>query len=206
MSTQQRKAREKEVRRQAILDAAESLMNESGVFSLNIDVVAARTQLAKGTIYLYFKNKEEILAAIALKARRLLLDEYTRMIADSPDPLSAIKGIILTNYTLYRKNAVHYDLVSLYETHNTLVETDELQQTTHDIWNLVIRLIDEAKAAGQVRADLDSLTFSMCLWGTTTGILQLIKVRSAHIAADDRLDEQRILDLFNDVLHRGIAR
>lgn len=206
MSTQQRKALEKEVRRQAILDAAESLMTESGVFSLNIDAVAARTQLAKGTIYLYFKNKEEILAALTVKARQLLLDEYNRMIADSPDPLSAIKGIVLTNYAFYRKNALHYDLVSLYEANNTLTETDELHRTTHDIWAVVIRLIDAAKAAGQLRADLDTLTVSMCLWGMTTGILQLIKVRNAHIAADDRLDEQRILTTFNEMLHWGIAR
>jgi AcrR family transcriptional regulator len=103
VSTQQRKALEKEHRRRTILEAAESVMQESGLYGLNIDLVAARTELAKGTIYLYFKSKEEILAALTLKARRLLVEAFDQVVSRETDPLSAIRGIIRANYTFTKR-------------------------------------------------------------------------------------------------------
>ncbi|GAB3641297.1 TetR/AcrR family transcriptional regulator [Spirosoma arcticum] len=205
MSTQQRKAQEKEYRRQLILEAAEDLMRESGTHVLNIDAVAARTQLAKGTIYLNFSSKEEILAALTLKSRRLLFDELSAMAMSKPDPLSAIKGIILANYAFLKKNPLHYDLVSRYEANPTLTETDELQQATQNIRDLVIGLIDQAKATGQIRPDLDTITFSMYMWGTVTGLIQLIRGRKDLIETDDQLEDQKIIDLFNGILGNGVA-
>lgn len=205
MGTQQRKTVEKEHRRQVILEAAEQLMRESGVHTLNIDAVAARTQLAKGTIYLYFSSKEEIMAALTLKSRRLLLNELARMAANRPDPLSAIKGIIEANYTFLKENPLHYDLVSRYDANYTLTETDELQQATQHIRDLVIGLIDQAKAAGQIRSDVDTILFSMYIWGTVTGLIQLVRGRKDLIEADDRLADEKIMDLFNRVLSNGVA-
>lgn len=204
MGTQERKAVEKEHRRQLILEAAEDLMRESG-YTLNIDAVAARTQLAKGTIYLYFTSKEEILAALTLKSRRLLFDELHGMMISQPDPLSAIKGIIQANYAFYKKNALHYDLVSRSELNPPVNETDELQEATYRIRELVMGLIDQAKAAGQIRADIDTVTFSMYMWGTVTGMIQLLRGRKDLIETDDQLGDQKIIELFNAILGSGVA-
>lgn len=205
MSTHQRKAAEKQHRRKSILEAAESLMQESGLSGLNIDALAIRTQLAKGTIYLYFKSKEEILAALTLKARRVLHEEFASGAASSEDPLSAIKQMVLANYTFYKKYPLYYDLISLYEANNTLSETDELKQVYRDIAELVTKLVNEAKAAGQVRSDLDPIAFAMCLWGATTGVLQLLRVRNTQLEADYQLEDAGILQLFIAMLEKGIS-
>ena len=55
---------EKSDRRQAILDAAEKLVEETGVEHLSMNVLAARANVAKGTLYLYFATKEELLLAL----------------------------------------------------------------------------------------------------------------------------------------------
>jgi TetR/AcrR family transcriptional regulator len=57
MSTVTRKQKEKQNRRGDILKAAEKVMLANGLHGLNIDLIATETQLAKGTIYLYFKSK-----------------------------------------------------------------------------------------------------------------------------------------------------
>lgn len=55
---------QKEERRQAIMDTAWELFQDSSYDSLTMADVADALQLAKGTIYLYFKTKEELFLAI----------------------------------------------------------------------------------------------------------------------------------------------
>lgn len=59
-----RLAEDKEVRRNAILDAAETVYLGQGGRELNMAEVAAVAGLAKGTLYLYFPGKEELLLAL----------------------------------------------------------------------------------------------------------------------------------------------
>jgi AcrR family transcriptional regulator len=54
----------KEARRQAILKSAREIVDQQGFGSLTVDSVAKGSQLAKGTLYIYFKTKEEILLAL----------------------------------------------------------------------------------------------------------------------------------------------
>ena len=61
MATQRAYEREdKEKRRQAIIDAAAELLDMEASGLPSVDSIAERANLAKGTIYLYFKFKEEI--------------------------------------------------------------------------------------------------------------------------------------------------
>ena len=64
----QRRARqihEKEARRQDILAAARQVWDEVPYPALSMALVARRAELAKGTLYIYFKTKEELFLALA---------------------------------------------------------------------------------------------------------------------------------------------
>ena len=75
MSTAARRAREKAQRRQEILDAARREFFERGFHTPTVDDVATRAEVSKGTIYLYFKSKEEILAHLLLEGLDLLVEQ-----------------------------------------------------------------------------------------------------------------------------------
>jgi len=70
MPTADRKEREKVQRRNAILDAAEKLFFSKGYDNVSMDEIAKEVELAKGTLYLYFKNKDSLFFAIALRRAR----------------------------------------------------------------------------------------------------------------------------------------
>lgn len=78
MSTAQRRAREKALRRKAILAAAKEVFFEQGVSQATVDDVAARAEVSKGTIYLYFPSKESLLAHLLLEGLTLLLRDLRR--------------------------------------------------------------------------------------------------------------------------------
>ena len=78
MGVVERKEREKKQRRENILEAARGLFQERGFLNVTISDIAEVTELSIGTLYLYFKNKEDLYAGLAcLGSQKVdtLLDE-----------------------------------------------------------------------------------------------------------------------------------
>ena len=53
-----------EERKDQILNAAEEVFNQKGLDNARMDDIAEETGLSKGTLYLYFKSKDDLIAAI----------------------------------------------------------------------------------------------------------------------------------------------
>ena len=206
MSTKDRKLLEKENRRESILAAAESVMSSHGIHGLSIDLIANETQLAKGTIYLYFKSKEEILSFLSVKARKLLLKEFQKITEKELTPIEKIKELVYTNYSFYKKEPLYYDLVSLYEVNNTLTETEEMHESGQDISNLITGIITQAKEDGSLNPNINPMYFSFCMWGMTVGVFQLIKVRGTLMNEKMNISEKDLLNTFMECLENGIRK
>ncbi len=204
--TSERKEKEKENRRSEILKAAMKLMKKNGLHGLHMDQVAEETALAKGTLYLYFKSKEEIIATLTVKARKLLYKEFMKVDEMDLDPLQKLREIILVNYQFYRKNPLYYDLVSLYEANHTLDETDEMYASSSEINTLVAKIATQAKNEGKLNPNLEPLTFTMILWGMTVGILQLLKVRGPLIQKKLHITENQILETYLNTIFSGLEK
>ena len=206
MSTKDRKILEKENRRESILSAAESVMSIHGIHGLSIDLIANETQLAKGTIYLYFKSKEEILSILSVKARKLLFKEFQKIQKKNISTIDQVKELVHTNYAFYKKKPMYYDLMSLYEVNNTLTETEEMHESGQDISNLIIDIVVKAQKDGTLNPGINPLHFSFCLWGMTVGVFQLLKVRGTLMNEKMNISEQDLLDTFMQTLEFGIKK
>ena len=204
MSTKDRKLLEKENRRQVILDAAEAIMQVNGVHGLNVDLIAQETQLAKGTIYLYFKSKEEILATLTLKARNLLFHAFKKAVTEHDLPIEQLKSVVYANYQFYQENPLLNDLVSLYEANSQLVETAELQEASDNITKLVVEIAQKAKENGTLNLSVNPLHFTIILWGMTMGVHQLFKIRGKNIQENLNISEQELLESYVQFLDNGI--
>ena len=58
------KERQREERAELILQAAEAVLTEKGYYDTTIDEIAARVGIAKGTVYLHFPSKEDLVVAL----------------------------------------------------------------------------------------------------------------------------------------------
>ena len=72
MGIQERKEREKERRRQQIIVAAKRVFSEKGFNKATMEDIAKEAELSPGTLYLYFKNKEELYASLSLRILQYL--------------------------------------------------------------------------------------------------------------------------------------
>ncbi len=73
MGIQERKEREKERRRQQIIVAAKRVFSDKGFNKATMEDIAREAELSPGTLYLYFKNKEELYASLSLRILQYLL-------------------------------------------------------------------------------------------------------------------------------------
>jgi AcrR family transcriptional regulator len=72
MGIQERKEREKERRRQQIMIAAKRVFSANGFNRSTMEDIAREAELSPGTIYLYFKNKDELYASLSLRILQYL--------------------------------------------------------------------------------------------------------------------------------------
>ncbi|MDJ0828710.1 MAG: TetR/AcrR family transcriptional regulator [Desulfobacterales bacterium] len=72
MGIQERKERERERRKQQIIVAAKRVFSEKGFTKATMEDIAKEAELSPGTLYLYFKNKEELYASLTLRILQYL--------------------------------------------------------------------------------------------------------------------------------------
>jgi len=85
MSVKERREREEKARLASILEAAEKVFARSGYYQARVDDIAEEAELAKGTIYYYFKSKDEIYFALLKREAQHIHEEIRRLITeDSP--------------------------------------------------------------------------------------------------------------------------
>lgn len=206
MGTKDRKQTEKENRRELILEAAEKIMQQNGLHGLSIDSIAHETRLATGTIYLYFKNKEEILSILTIKARDMILREFQKVADGNENSIEKLKSIVRANYLFYKNHPMYYDLISLYDANNKLTETEDMYKSSENITKLVVGIANSAKEDGVLNPTINPMHLTMCMYGMTAGMLQIIKVRGALMQDRLAILEDELLHDFMEILENGIKK
>ncbi|MCG6909545.1 MAG: TetR/AcrR family transcriptional regulator [Deltaproteobacteria bacterium] len=102
MGIQERKERERERRRQQIIVAAKRVFTERGFNRATMEDIAKEAELSPGTLYLYFKNKEELYASLSLRILQYLgiRIDHVENEGDS-DPLAKLDKLIEAMYDVY---------------------------------------------------------------------------------------------------------
>src|SRR5208337_2306661 len=86
---QKNKEEYKEEAKKRILDAAMEVAKKKGYQSMTLDDVAGEVGVTKGTLYLYFKNKEELFRCVSLEMAKTFKEmmEYTLVESDDLDTI-----------------------------------------------------------------------------------------------------------------------
>src|SRR5271156_6844793 len=89
----ERRGEEKERRRAEILDAAEALYASKGWDALTVEQVARSARLSRALVYVYFRDKEELLFAIGDRAMSVLRDRFLAAAASHAAGMDKVEAI-----------------------------------------------------------------------------------------------------------------
>ena len=80
MGIYERKQREKAQRKIDIINAARKIFSNKGFNSATMEEIALEAELSPGTLYLYFKNKEELHISLSIEILKYLTDEIQKVV------------------------------------------------------------------------------------------------------------------------------
>lgn len=89
----ERKDREKEARRKVILEAATRIFSQKGFAATTMEDVADRAELSVGTLYLYFRSKEEIYLSMILDAMDVFHEGLVRIAESRRGPAEKRRAV-----------------------------------------------------------------------------------------------------------------
>jgi AcrR family transcriptional regulator len=181
MGTAERKQREKDLRRKQILDAAEKTFLEKGFDNTTMDEIAEVCELSKGTLYLYFRNKNELYFHVLLE----ILDQYCDLVEEEmarhtgyPERLASLGRAYLTFYDKYplRFRLVNEIRHPHHEEYEEVVmeEAMVLVNRASRVWNLITGTIREGVELGYFKTDIDPMKVGLSLWAGGYGIIRLM--------------------------------
>jgi len=171
MTIAERKQREKEEMRGLILDAARKVFLEKGYAQASIRSIAEETEYSPGTIYLYFKDKDEIFHALHEEGFRRMLEKM-QPLEHVPDPLERLKAMGRVYLEFARNNKDLYDLMFIIQApikHEEQTEKWQMGQRTLEYLKNVLR---DCQAKGHFKnQDVEYLSFA--IWSTVHGMSAL---------------------------------
>ena len=85
----------KKDKKEIILDAAENLMMKSSQKDISVSKIAIEAGVGKGSIYYYFKSKEEIMYAVIERGYKKSLHEYLKCINENFSAIEKIKTLFI---------------------------------------------------------------------------------------------------------------
>ncbi len=213
MSTAARRERERQRRRQEILEAARGLFCDKGYASTTVDDIAAAAELSKGTVYLYFRSKDELYASVVLEGFKKL-EVRLRELADSDMPVQGKVDAILGAFVDHCvSNPDYFRLTQLFaggSVRDNLPKEvrDDIEAHARDLLLLGAGVVERGIEEGVFRRDLDPFMASLIAWRTLTGLLDLVIFGGQLVR---RKDTQRLMrqamDLFmRGAMNRGVPR
>lgn len=120
------KEQERENRRRAIIDAALSLFARKDFHEVTVDEIAEQIGLSKGTLYLYFKNKEDLFFSIIQEKTDQLFGRLQEAMSQGETFIERMENLIRSYLLFFEEHRSFYHIIHSEKTRLSGEETSRL--------------------------------------------------------------------------------
>jgi len=137
-----------------IIDAATKVFAKKGFYNAKVSEIAQEAGIADGTIYIYFKHKDDILISLFEEKMQEVLDNMKQQISLESDPLKKIEKFALVHLKLIQDNKDIAEIIQV-----ELRQSSKFMKNYHNIkffeyLDLISHIIQEGKEKGLIREDI----------------------------------------------------
>lgn len=186
----ERKEREKADMKKQILDAARTLFLEQGYEKTSIRNIAEAIEYSPGTIYLYFKDKNEIFFALHCDAFVGLFQEM-QAVGSIQDPFERLKALGRQYFKFANENPELYELMFVMTAPMETIECrEEVWDDGKDAFGLLVTVVVDCQKSGYFK-EKDAINTSLMIWSFVHGLVMLNARRRLMIFEDSEREERR---------------
>jgi AcrR family transcriptional regulator len=209
MGIEERREREKKMRRRQIMDAAKKVFASEGFGGATMEHIAEEAEFSPATLYLYFKNKDELFASLNL---RMLQDLISKMddVRDQKNlsPEKSIMALEKALYEVYLSDPLNVVNVLRFQSKGRLRRlspelSSEIRDCTKQYIRAIADLFEEGVREG-VFLDCHPVAFAEIIWSVFTGLVLYEDTKKGLNEGKDQLEPTLIMAL--EILGRGIMK
>lgn len=202
MGVKERRAREREARRQAILDATRDLVRENGFAGTTTRQIAERCELSEATLFFYFSSKDEILVSLLGEASEFWAEGLDAILSKDLSPEARL-GEVWGFFGEVLREHPEYVYVSTYLAHPraTTTVSDDVKADLANRTGANFRRLGDLLVG--LRGVDDPRLAANVLWSSFLGLMVLRQGR-ANLGAPGHPDEHQLSEAL-DLLARGLS-
>jgi TetR/AcrR family fatty acid metabolism transcriptional regulator len=150
---------------QQIIEAAVRVFARKGYFNSRVSDIAREAGIAAGTIYLYFKTKEDILTTLFRDKMAEFVAKLWKAMADQPDPVSKVRRLVYLHFDLLERNPELAEVVQIELRQGQKFFRGASSQEIASYFALIGSVLEEGVVAGRFRANLPVKVATKMLFG-----------------------------------------
>ncbi len=191
------------LREENILAVARRLFAEKGFHGTNLNDVASEVGIARGTIYLHFPTKEDLLIAIISKAEAELLHTLRQACCPLDNPLQKLRKTLSSLLQTFGK---YEDLIKIMSDNLRRAVATKLygDQPSRPLPELVESIIEEGKAAGLIQQQINTKVAANALFSIVT-IATFRELIVTRAATEAEIIDSAISLYLNGITGGGLA-
>lgn len=199
MGIKERKERDREDTRLLILDAAKKLFTSQGYEATTIRKIAAEIEYSPTTIYLYYKDKNEILYALHREGF-LLLSRQFQALAHVDSSFERLKAMGRTYIRFAVENRDFYELMFIMKEPllnlNTACGSPQDWEEGVESFDFLLQTVEGCQQEGYFKGQ-DPRLLSMWIWSTVHGLCALQMHGHLDHVSRHQLNEMAGQDIIN---------
>jgi AcrR family transcriptional regulator len=205
MGIAERKEREKLKRRKEILAAAEKIFFAENGDQGTMDDVAEKVELSKGTLYLYFKNKTDLLYALAEKGVGLLYVCFSKGMKPEHTGREQLSDLGDEFVRFVEEYPRYFELIMRFEITGPRPKEDrETLLLMEPALSVLREILIRGQQDGTIRNDLSENEIVIILWSQMVGLLQSI-LRKERYIDHFKVDLKRVIKGHYRIIMKGIT-
>ena len=191
MGILERKERDKQEMRLMILEAAKEVFVSEGFEKASIRAIAERIEYSPATIYLYFKDKNELLFAVHELGFDKLLEEMGSAIEGISDPFEELRRRGYAYMKFAFENPEMYDLMFILNAPMDTLKEEETWHSGHKCFILLCETLQRGIEAKQLKFK-DVEVAAMSIWSFMHGMVSL-RIRNRFKKFSETSDIQTLM-------------
>ena len=195
----------KEQKRKLIMRAAITVISKKGYSPTALDEIAQEAGIAKGTLYLYFKDKEDLIYNTLMYVLDDLKERMLEAIPPNLTPVETLEKIALIMFEYFAENNDLYNIYLTILNYNLVSNFTRLFESMlerkKELYDYEFQLVEKAKNTGHIREDMATMDIIMAFDGIVNNVID----QMFFLKGDDHFDPQNKAKMVMQLFLEGVG-
>lgn len=182
-----------------ILQAAIKVFAQNGFYNSKVSEIAKEAGVADGTIYLYFKNKDDILISLFEEEMEIIIQNMKHEIEKGKDPFEKLKRFALVQLNSKKQNPELAAIMEIELRQSSKFMKEYVNKKFIEYLKIISSIIKEGQELGIIKKELDSIVISRAFWGALDEV-----ARFWVLSSKKRISLPTSAEMISDIFIRGM--